>query len=112
LDDDLTPDMSPADMPKRIRDLAQGVATLYQRFCFSGLDELLQRQEVCSVGRNDEHLQLLAREDDAPVRVGELQVWELVNETGMDHPFHLHGFFFQVIAIDGAPTVPSRGRIR
>ena len=43
---------------------------------------------------------------DAPVKVGELQVWELVNETGMDHPFHLHGFFFQVIAMDGAPTVP------
>ncbi len=43
---------------------------------------------------------------DAPVKVGELQVWELVNETGMDHPFHLHGFFFQVIAKDGAPTVP------
>ncbi len=44
---------------------------------------------------------------DAPVKVGELQVWELVNETGMDHPFHLHGFFFQVIAIDGAPVVPT-----
>jgi FtsP/CotA-like multicopper oxidase with cupredoxin domain len=43
---------------------------------------------------------------DAPVKVGELQVWELVNETGMDHPFHLHGFFFQVVAVDGAPTVP------
>jgi FtsP/CotA-like multicopper oxidase with cupredoxin domain len=43
---------------------------------------------------------------DAPVKVGELQVWELVNETGMDHPFHLHGFFFQVVAMDGAPTVP------
>jgi len=43
---------------------------------------------------------------DAPVKVGELQVWEIVNETGMDHPFHLHGFFFQVVAIDGAPTVP------
>jgi len=44
---------------------------------------------------------------DAPVKVGELQIWELVNETGMDHPFHLHGFFFQVIAMDGAPTVPK-----
>jgi FtsP/CotA-like multicopper oxidase with cupredoxin domain len=43
---------------------------------------------------------------DAPVKVGELQIWELVNETGMDHPFHLHGFFFQVVAMDGAPTVP------
>ena len=44
---------------------------------------------------------------DAPVKVGELQVWDIVNETGMDHPFHLHGFFFQVIAIDGVPCVPT-----
>jgi FtsP/CotA-like multicopper oxidase with cupredoxin domain len=36
-----------------------------------------------------------------PVRVGELQVWELVNETGQDHPFHIHGFFFQVVQEDG-----------
>jgi len=38
---------------------------------------------------------------DAPVRVGELQVWDVVNETRMDHPFHLHGFFFQVLSVDG-----------
>lgn len=44
---------------------------------------------------------------DAPVKVGELQVWDVVNETGMDHPFHLHGFFFQVVAIDGVPVVPT-----
>ncbi len=41
-----------------------------------------------------------------PVKVGELQVWDLVNDTGIDHPFHLHGFFFQVVAIDGVPTTP------
>jgi FtsP/CotA-like multicopper oxidase with cupredoxin domain len=45
---------------------------------------------------------------DDPVRVGELQVWELVNETGSDHPFHLHGFFFQVVEANGeAPPVVS-----
>jgi FtsP/CotA-like multicopper oxidase with cupredoxin domain len=44
---------------------------------------------------------------DAPVKVGELQVWELLNETGMDHPFHLHGFFFQVVARDGVRVTPS-----
>jgi len=27
------------------------------------------------------------------VKVGDLQVWDVVNETLMDHPFHLHGFF-------------------
>jgi FtsP/CotA-like multicopper oxidase with cupredoxin domain len=36
-----------------------------------------------------------------PVNVGELQVWDVVNATMMDHPFHLHGFFFQVLEIGG-----------
>jgi FtsP/CotA-like multicopper oxidase with cupredoxin domain len=40
---------------------------------------------------------------DEPVRVGELQVWDVVNSTLMDHPFHLHGFFFQVLSVDGVP---------
>jgi len=38
---------------------------------------------------------------DEPVRIGELQVWEVSNTSMMDHPFHLHGFFFQVIEEDG-----------
>lgn len=38
---------------------------------------------------------------DEPVKVGDLQVWELANTSLMDHPFHLHGFFFQVIEVDG-----------
>ena len=55
------------------------------------------------------------RDDD--VRVGELQVWELVNETSQDHPFHLHGFFFQVLG-DGAVAwkdtvnVPQKTSVR
>ena len=59
---------------------------------------------------------------DLPVRVGELQVWDVVNDTMMDHPFHLHGFFFQVLAVNGEPpafrswedtvNVPPKGRVR
>ena len=59
---------------------------------------------------------------DDPVRVEELQVWEIINETTMDHPFHLHGFFFQVLDVNGSPAgtpawkdttnVPAAGRIR
>ncbi|MGZ4809203.1 MAG: multicopper oxidase family protein, partial [Thermoanaerobaculia bacterium] len=45
---------------------------------------------------------------DQPVKVGELQVWDLVNASRMDHPFHLHGFFFQVLSINGkAPAFRS-----
>jgi FtsP/CotA-like multicopper oxidase with cupredoxin domain len=59
---------------------------------------------------------------DKPVKVGELQVWDVVNDTLMDHPFHLHGFFFQVLAVNGEPpsfrswedtvNVPPRSRVR
>jgi FtsP/CotA-like multicopper oxidase with cupredoxin domain len=38
---------------------------------------------------------------DRPVRVGEPQVWDIVNKSLMAHPFHLHGFFFQVLSVNG-----------
>ena len=57
-----------------------------------------------------------------PVRLGELQVWDIVNETPVDHPFHLHGYFFQVLEVNGRPpefrswedtvNVPAEGRVR
>ena len=63
-----------------------------------------------------------AHHRDAPVRVGELQVWDVINDTMMDHPFHLHGFFFQVLEVNGEPpafrswedtvNVPPKGRVR
>ena len=40
---------------------------------------------------------------DKPVYVGELQIWEVANTSLMDHPFHLHGFFFQLIEENGKP---------
>ena len=59
--------------------------------------------------------------NDKPVVVGELQVWEVINTSHMDHPFHLHGFFFQVIAENGVPpafrswedtvNVPPKSRV-
>ena len=60
--------------------------------------------------------------NDKPVTVGELQVWEVFNASLMDHPFHLHGFFFQVLEENGqAPeyrawkdtlNIPPRTRVR
>lgn len=57
-----------------------------------------------------------------PVQVGELQVWDIVNVAPIDHPFHLHGFFFQVLAVNGAPppwrswedvvNVPAKSTVR
>jgi len=38
---------------------------------------------------------------DKHVNMHELQIWELHNSSLMDHPFHLHGFFFQVLEENG-----------
>ncbi|MCA9661633.1 MAG: multicopper oxidase family protein [Myxococcales bacterium] len=38
--------------------------------------------------------------------LGETQVWEVTNEMDWDHPFHLHGFFFQELGDDGEPLAP------
>ncbi|WP_337867670.1 multicopper oxidase family protein [Meiothermus sp.] len=40
---------------------------------------------------------------DVRARRGTLEVWELVNKTDMDHPFHLHTYPFQVLSINGRP---------
>jgi FtsP/CotA-like multicopper oxidase with cupredoxin domain len=39
-------------------------------------------------------------------RVGETQIWTITNSTKWSHPFHLHGFFFQVLDEKGAPVQP------
>lgn len=39
------------------------------------------------------------------VRQGGLEIWEIQNEAEMDHPFHLHGMFFEVLSVGGAPAL-------
>jgi FtsP/CotA-like multicopper oxidase with cupredoxin domain len=36
-------------------------------------------------------------------RVGETHVWTVKNDTDFSHPFHLHGFFFQVLDENRVP---------
>lgn len=37
-------------------------------------------------------------------QLGALEIWRVQNATTGDHPFHLHGMFFQVLDIDGVPS--------
>ena len=39
-------------------------------------------------------------------RKGETQIWTVTNKTKWSHPFHLHGFFFQVLDAGGQPVHP------
>jgi bilirubin oxidase len=40
---------------------------------------------------------------DERAKLGDTEIWKIENLVGMDHPFHLHGFQFQVIDRDGIP---------
>ena len=40
---------------------------------------------------------------DVSTRVGATEIWEIENIVGMDHPFHMHGFQFQVLDRNGVP---------
>ncbi len=43
---------------------------------------------------------------DLTSRTGEVELWEIANESDMDHPFHIHGTQFEVIesVLDGNTT--------
>jgi len=43
------------------------------------------------------------RRDDIRARSGDLEVWDIENRGGMDHPFHLHTYPFQVLSRNGIP---------
>jgi FtsP/CotA-like multicopper oxidase with cupredoxin domain len=40
---------------------------------------------------------------DVSAPLGATEIWQIENVVGMDHPFHLHGFQFQVLDRDGVP---------
>jgi FtsP/CotA-like multicopper oxidase with cupredoxin domain len=47
-----------------------------------------------------------ARNHPISAKPGETQVWTITNKTKWSHPFHLHGFFFQVLDDKGGPVHP------
>lgn len=59
---------------------------------------------------------------DVRAALGATEIWEVENLVGMDHPFHLHGFQFQVLDRNGVPApyprwedtvnVPKREAVR
>jgi FtsP/CotA-like multicopper oxidase with cupredoxin domain len=40
---------------------------------------------------------------DVRTVLGATEIWQIENVVGMDHPFHLHGFQFQVLDRNGVP---------
>jgi FtsP/CotA-like multicopper oxidase with cupredoxin domain len=47
-----------------------------------------------------------AKNHPVTARPGETQIWTITNKTKWSHPFHLHGFFFQVLDEKGRQVHP------
>ncbi len=45
---------------------------------------------------------------DVASRLGATEIWQVENLVGMDHPFHLHGFQFQILDRNGVPEKDRR----
>ena len=86
---------------RTIEPLPIAEATTVRRF------ELQEREDANGVvfSINDEVWPL-----NQPVMVtkDDLEIWEVESPPEMDHPFHLHGMFFQVLGADGKPDL-TRG---
>ena len=61
------------------------------------------RVVVLSQGLINGHAMDMGRAD-ITAHLWTTEIWEIENIVGMDHPFHLHGFQFQVLDHDGVPT--------
>jgi FtsP/CotA-like multicopper oxidase with cupredoxin domain len=45
---------------------------------------------------------------DVSAKLGATEIWQVENVVGMDHPFHLHGFQFQILDRNGVPEKDRR----
>jgi FtsP/CotA-like multicopper oxidase with cupredoxin domain len=85
--------IAPVAIPSRLRpipvlDTAQATATRVismTQGLFNGLAMDMARVDVSS-------------------KLGATEIWEIENLVGMDHPFHLHGFQFQLLDRNGVPV--------
>jgi FtsP/CotA-like multicopper oxidase with cupredoxin domain len=105
------PPAGPVAIPERLRHVAP----------LDTADVTATRVMRMSQGRINSKLMDMNRVDvSAPL--GATEIWDVENLVGMDHPFHLHGFQFQVLDRNGEPeafrswkdtvNVPKRERVR
>lgn len=99
-----TGQMLPA-LPKKLRKIANlGAPQAKKRVVFS--EKMSMAGGVHSMKFLVNGKQFDMDRFDFTSRMGEVELWEIANESDMDHPFHIHGTQFQVVEseVDGKIT--------
>jgi suppressor of ftsI len=83
-------------LPKRLRSIPElGPATANKQVIFSEDMRMANGQHQMDFMVNGKRFDM--QRVDLTSRLDEVELWELVNDSHMDHPFHIHGGQFQVI---------------
>jgi FtsP/CotA-like multicopper oxidase with cupredoxin domain len=90
------PPVEPIGLPARLRPIP----------VLDTAEATVRRVMVLTQGFINGRAMDIARVDETAA-LGATEIWEVENLVGMDHPFHLHGFRFQVLSRNGQP-VPHR----
>ncbi len=93
---DRSPALAPVELPEVLRPVTDlGSATARQRIVLSagGMGMMSMMGSFLINGRSFDMNRV-----DLETVVGRVELWDLVNTTFMDHPIHIHGTQFQVVA--------------
>ncbi len=86
----------PVSLPSKLREIADlGPATARKRAVFSETMRMDNGQHQMDFLLNGKRFDM--QRVDLSSKLGEVEEWELVNDSHMDHPFHIHGCQFQVL---------------
>ncbi len=100
------PVVQPVTLPEKLRDIVPlGEPTARHRIEFSenmGMTKDAMTMDFLIDGKSFDMNRV-----DLKARVGEVALWEIFNNSDMDHPFHIHGTQFQIVEREknGSKTV-------
>ncbi len=100
--------VAPTPLPKKLRDIADlGVPVATKQIEFSetmGMANGMMTMGFLIDGKSFD----MARVDQTS-KLGDVELWEIKNTSGMDHPFHIHGGQFQIVEreLSGVKTTPA-----
>jgi bilirubin oxidase len=87
------PAVQPREIPATLRRIARLDTTAVAATRVVVMTQGFLNGRTMDMQRVDEHTEL-----------GATEIWRVENLVGMDHPFHLHGFSFQVLDRNGVPV--------
>ncbi|WP_095204024.1 multicopper oxidase family protein [Mesorhizobium carmichaelinearum] len=83
-------------LPDRLRPIAQlGTPAVSRRFVFT--ETMAMNASGMEMGFLINGAAFDMKRVDVVAKAGQVELWEIVNQADMDHPFHVHGTQFQVI---------------